>query len=86
MKRSIWLNLLFSIVAVVPIALAAFVTYFIIALLGGFQFYAPLSAVVAAALCAYSVCSIFGWFTSRTRGIALPRLWDSACWQPEDMR
>lgn len=70
MKRSIWLNLLFSIVAVVPIAFLAVVGYFIVALLGGFRFYAPLTAVVAAVLCAYIVCSIFGWFTSRTRGIA----------------
>ncbi|AIQ48241.1 membrane protein [Paenibacillus sp. FSL R7-0273] len=70
MKRSVWLNLLFSIAAVVPIALLAFIGYFIVALMGGFRFYAPLSAVVAAGLCAYIIAAIFDWFEPRTRGIA----------------
>lgn len=69
-KRSVWLNLLFSVAAVVPLALVAFIGYFLIALLGGFRFYAPLSAVVAAMLGAYIVAAIFDWFEPRTRGIA----------------
>lgn len=70
MKRSNGLNLVFSILAVVPIAFAAFIAYFFIGLLGGFKFYAPLAVIVAAVLAVYCVCSIFDWFSPRTRGIA----------------
>ncbi|CAH1194495.1 hypothetical protein PAECIP111892_01682 [Paenibacillus auburnensis] len=70
MKRPFWLSLVLSIVAVVPIAIAAFIAYFFIALLGGFRFYAPLAVIVAAVLAVYSVFSIFDWFTPRIRRIA----------------
>ncbi|WP_054941427.1 PstS family phosphate ABC transporter substrate-binding protein [Paenibacillus ihuae] len=70
MKRPFWINLLYSILAVIPIAVVSVIAYFIFALLGGFKFYAPLTVVVAAALTVYIVCSIFGWFTPRIRGIA----------------
>ena len=70
MKRPLWISLIESILAVIPIVFLAGIAYFFIALLGGFQFYAPLTVVVAAALAVYIMCSIFGWFTPRIRRIA----------------
>lgn len=71
MKRSFWTNLLYSILAIIPIAFAAFIGSFITAVLGGLKFYTPLTLVVAGGLAVYAVISIFDLLTPRSRRIAL---------------
>lgn len=70
MKRSFWLNLLFSILVVAALIVAEFIVYFIVALTGGFQFYAPLTIVAAAGLGLYAVLTIFDVASPRIRHIS----------------
>ncbi|UQZ32469.1 hypothetical protein C2I18_02205 [Paenibacillus sp. PK3_47] len=71
MKRSFLTNLLYSILAVIPIAFAAFIGSFITAVLGGMKFYTPLTLIVAGGLAVYAVISIFDLMTRRVRGIIM---------------
>lgn len=71
MKRSFWTNLLYSILAIIPIAFAAFIGSFVTAVLGGLKFYTPLTLIAAGGLAVYAVISIFDLWTRRTRGIAM---------------
>lgn len=71
MKKSFWISLPLSIIAVAAIAFAGAIAYLLIALFGGLQFYAPLSAVVAFALAVFAVLAIFDLFKPRPRRIAL---------------
>lgn len=71
MKKSFWISLPLSIIAVAAIAFAGAIAYLFIALFGGLQFYAPLSAVIAFALAVYAVLAIFNVFKPRMRRIVL---------------
>ncbi|WP_233476126.1 hypothetical protein [Paenibacillus sonchi] len=84
MKRSFGLNLLYTVLILIVLAVAGFIGYFITALTLGLAFYAPLIVVVACGLAAYFVMTVFQLLSPGPGIWALLFLPGFACWLQPD--